>query len=242
MLKIAICDDELFYCTKIKQMISCYCESKNITYEIHLFSSGEQLMESESERKRYDIIYLDIDMHGMNGIATAQHLRQLSSDTFLVFVTAFIDYTLEGYKVEAIRYILKDTHNFAENIYESLDAILEKLHKKSFVYEFSFKEGVRKLCAEQIVFIESNLHTLSFLVLADSKEKIYTLNAKLDEIQDLLPKELFARIHQSYLVHLKYMKRVSNYQATLWNEKVLPISRPRYKDIREQFLLYEGEF
>ena len=60
------------------------------------------------------------------GIQTAKQFRLLCPKSFLVFVTAFIDYTLEGYKVEAIRYVLKDDHYFKENIFEALEVILLK--------------------------------------------------------------------------------------------------------------------
>jgi DNA-binding LytR/AlgR family response regulator len=67
--------------------------------------------------------------------------------------------------------------------------------------------------------------------------------AKLNDIQKQLVEEnAFVRIHQSYLVNFKFVKDISNYQAILWNDDVLPVSRPRYKNVKESFLLYEGEF
>ena len=68
------------------------------------------------------------------------------------------------------------------------------------------------------------------------------MNAKLSDIQEMLADGTFVRIHQSYLVNLRFIKDVSNYQVTLWNGNTLPIARPKYKDIREKYLLYEGEF
>ena len=65
--------------------------------------------------------------------------------------------------------------------------------------------------------------------------------AKLNDIQEILPDD-FVRIHQSYLVNIRYIKEVSNYQATLWTGKILPVARSKYRNLKERFLIYEGEF
>nr|WP_300326681.1 LytTR family DNA-binding domain-containing protein [uncultured Anaerostipes sp.] len=242
MLKIAVCDDEKLYCENIKGIICEYCTKKNIEFEVELFESGDDFVALENSINQFNIVYLDVNMNGLDGIRTAEIIRYWSQNIFIVFITAFINYTLEGYKVEAIRYILKNG-DIRENIYESLDAVLEKTQLANHIYEFKFKEGIRKLSPEQIILIESKLHILYFRVLIKSEIKYYTMSAKLNDIQKKLTKEnVFVRIHQSYFVNLKYIKDISNYQAKLWDNDILPISRPRYRDVKESFLLYEGEF
>lgn len=242
MLKIAICDDEKLYCENIKKIICEYCTKKNIDFQVEIFKSGSDFVLLENSISQFNIVYLDVNMNGLDGIETAKIIRYWSRDIFIVFITAFINYTLEGYKVDAIRYILKN-NTLRENIYESLDAVFEKMQFVNHIYEFIFKEGLRKLSPSQIILIESNLHVLCFQVIIGSEIKNYTMIATLNDIQKKLKDEnVFVRIHQSYLVNLKYIKDVSNYQAILWNNDVLPISRPRYKNVKESFLLYEGEF
>ncbi len=242
MLKIAICDDEKQYCENIRQIISEYCTKRNIEFQVELFKSGNDFVLLENSINQFNIVYLDVNMNGLDGIETAEIIRYWSQDIFIVFITAFINYTLEGYKLEAIRYILKN-NTLRENIYESLNAVFEKMQFSNHIYEFIFKEGLRKLSPRQIILIESNLHVLRFQVIVRSEIKKYTMIAKLNDIQKkLIEENVFVRIHQSYLVNLKYVKDISNYQVILWNDDVLPISRPRYKDVKESFLLYEGEF
>lgn len=242
MLKIAICDDEKRYCENIRKIICEYCTKKNIEFQVDLFESGDDFVSLENSVNQFHIVYLDVNMGGLDGIRTAEIIRRRSQDIFIVFITAFINYTLEGYKVEAIRYILKNGA-LRENVHESLDAVLEKMQFLNHRYEFHFKEGLRKLSPGQIISVESNLHALHFKVMIKSEIKHYTMTAKLNDIQNKLTDENgFVRIHQSYLVNLKYIKEISNYRAILWNNDILPISRPRYKRVKESFLLYEGEF
>lgn len=67
-------------------------------------------------------------MDEIDGIMTAHKIREYSMDIYIVFVTAYVNYSLEGYKVDATRYLLKNTINFDESIYECMDAILHKMN------------------------------------------------------------------------------------------------------------------
>ena len=82
-----------------------------------------ELIELGIELNQYKIIFLDINMDEMDGILTAKKIREQNSEIFLVFVTAFVNYSLEGYKVDAVRYLLKNNVNMQESIAECMDAI-----------------------------------------------------------------------------------------------------------------------
>ena len=94
--------------------------------EIDEFESGNEFINLGINMTKYDIVFLDINMDEIDGIETAQEIRKVSNDIFIVFVTAFISYAVEGYSVNAIRYILKNNENFAELIFECIDAISKK--------------------------------------------------------------------------------------------------------------------
>ena len=241
MLNIAVCDDDTRYCAAIKKMVSDYCEEKSVDYQVTTFLSGNDFLLSQENVKQFQVIYLDINMKGLNGIEVAEKLRQWCKEIYIVFVTSYIDFTLEGYRVEALRYIMKDYNTLESGIVESLDVILRKMYLKSEMKEFCFREGIRKIPLRQIEMVESNLHNLCFIIYVRSVEKKYTMAAKLNDIQEILPDD-FVRIHQSYLVNIRYIKEISNYQVTLSTGKILPVARSKYKNIRERFLLYEGEF
>lgn len=240
MIKIAVCDDENIYGKRIETVIAEYMMEKHLSYEIDLYPSGMEFVRLEAEMTKYQIVFLDINMDGLDGIETAKKLREFCKDTYLVFVTAYINYTIEGYKVEAIRYILKNTPNFKETIYESLDAICEKMNCVFKVESFDFKEKKKKLSSESIIYIESNLHKLSFWI-QEERWVEYTLYDTLNAIENKFDTSNFVRIHQSYLVNLKYITDIVNYKVYLVNGIVLPVAKPRFKEVREKFAIYKGE-
>lgn len=171
---------------------------------------------------------------------TAKKIRENSKDMFIVFVTAFVNYTIEGYKVDAVRYILKDNKNLVASVYECMDAIHEKMDYKITWAEFDFCEGTRKVSLNRILYIESKLHKLEFHVMEDCLQK-YTLQGTLNEIDDKFAGNDFLRIHQSFLVNMKFIKNISRYRVLLNNGILLDIARARYKYVEEKFIAYRGE-
>jgi len=151
MLQIAICDDEQFYREKIKYLLEEYLQAKGMLYTLHLFLSGEDFLEQCENNVRFDIVFLDISMEEVDGIQAAQRIRSFHSDTYIVFVTAFIDYALEGYKVNAVRYLMKDTLEIA--LEECMNAILQKMQVARVT--FSFLEGEKRLYTDNILYVES---------------------------------------------------------------------------------------
>lgn len=129
MLRIAICDDEKLFRENIKKYVLKYLSEKDISSEIDMFNSGKELLGLGTDLLGYNIIFLDINMDEIDGIMTAHKIREYSMDIYIVFVTAYVKYSLEGYKVDATRYLLKNTINFDESIYECMDTILHCIKK-----------------------------------------------------------------------------------------------------------------
>lgn len=237
MLKIAICDDEQLYQEKIQKLVGDYLLNHDLPCEFHLFSSGREFLESHEIGSGYHIVFMDISMDSMDGIQTATRLRSSCSDTFLVLVTAFIDYVLEGYKVNAMRYLLKDT--LESSITECMDAILLKMRTAQVTFHFT--DGERKLRTDRILYVESRKHKSLFFY----KEKVpetLDIYRKLDEIEQTLSGYGFLRIHKSYLVNMKHIRKINNYTAFLDTGEELPIPRPRFQKVKEAFVAYKGAF
>ena len=164
MLKIAICDNEIIFLNILRNIISEYLEDKKLRYVIDIFLSGKEFVSEKTDMTKYDIVFLDVNMDEKNGIKVAKRFRISCPKSFLVFVTAFINYALEGYKIEVTRYVLKDRCYLKNNIYEALDVILSKMRHLSKYIEYEFNVGIRKLYPEDIIYVESTLHKLTLPV------------------------------------------------------------------------------
>lgn len=240
MFGIAICDDEPYFREQMKEMLLQYMQDNGVYYTIDLFQSGIELINLGIELKRYKVIFLDINMDEMDGILTAKKIREQNTEIFLVFVTAFVNYSLEGYKVDAIRYLLKNHVNMQESIAECMDAIHKKINYEVTWKEFDFNEGKKRISLDCLLYIESQLHKLEFHVMEDCMIT-YTLYDTLNNMENYIRNKNFVRLHQSFLVNMKYIKSVHQYEAVLYNGMSFPIPKIRYKDVWDTYLTYRGE-
>lgn len=238
MLQIAICDDEQFYREKIQTLLEKYLRKNNLGYTLHTFLSGEEFLSQNENRVKYDIVFMDISMEALNGIETARQIRSFHSDTNIIFVTAFIDYALEGYKVDAVRYLMKDTLDGA--LAECMDAVLRKMRMAQV--EFAFTDSVRKLYTDNILYVESRKHKSIFFYMEHTESEIitYQIYEKLDAMEEKLSEYGFLRIHKSYLVNMKHIRKINNYMAHLDTGEELPVPRRRFQSVKEAFVAYKG--
>lgn len=241
MIRIAICEDDSFYLEREKKMIESYLKEKKEKYELSVFSSGVEL--TNDYRIDYDIIFLDISMEKMDGLDTARWLRGQESKAFIIFLTAYAEYSIEGYKVDAHRYLLKDDEKIELALSECMDSLLEKLHKNDIRVELEVQGGILSIAPVKILYAESKVHRVTIYVLESTGEIAeYYMYNRLDYVQEILEKYGFRRIHQSYLINTGYLKSVCRYKAELTHGICLGISKKYYKEIEDYYIRMRGEF
>lgn len=239
MLFIAICDDEEYFCLKEQEFITQYLSKKNQKVQIDRYASGEELLEQGDAVAKYDIIFLDVNMDRLDGVETARRIRKFSNRNFIVFVTAFVQYAVNGYEVDAVRCVIKD-ERYEDRLTECMDAILKRIQGKKDTITLPFQEGTRELSLANLVYVESQLHKLIFHV-ENEEAKVYTMYEKLDKIDEILQEAGFCRTHQSFLVNLQYIQRLERYSVWLTDGSCLGISKARYNDAMNRWICYKGE-
>lgn len=113
---------------------------------------------------------------------------------------------------------------------------LEKQCVGREILAFPFREGERCLAPHQIIYVESKLHRLYFHL---QDEQICTMYDVLNEWEEKLNTYGFLRIHQSYLVNMRYIQEISGYMAYLKQGTKLAVPRARYRQVREEFMTYQ---
>lgn len=240
MFRIAVCDDEAYFRNQEKKLIEQYMMNRGWDCQVDLYASGKELLERAYTSLPYDVIFLDINMEEMDGLQTAERIRGLSETVCIVFVTAYITYALEGYKVGAVRYLLKEEGSLENALKECLDTITERLNTEETVCEFDFQSGKKRLPADAILYVESRLHKVFFYVMEDGV-KTYSRYDRLDEVEKKLRRYGFCRVHQSFLVNMKYVKGVERYRVTMENGTEVSVSKKYYKDVEKEYIKRQGE-
>lgn len=240
MFRIAVCDDEEYFRNREKKLIEQYMVKRKYDCRIDLYASGEKLLERTDTDMPYDVIFLDISMEEMDGIQTAERIRKLSKNIYIVFVTAYITYALDGYKVGAVRYLLKEEASLENALGECLDTITEQMKEEEAVCEFEFQNGKKRIPADTVLYVESRLHRVIYFVM-ENGIKEYARYDRLDEVEKELQQYGFSRVHQSFLVNMKYAKDVERYRVTLENGTEVSISKKYYKAVEKEYIRRQGE-
>ena len=108
MLRIGICDDEPDMSFDLLCQLERFLEGRGTAFEIQEFPSGDALLDWYGRNAGLlDLVFLDIEMAGHNGMATARELRRQDKSLQIVFVTGHPDYVFDGYSVGALGYLMK---------------------------------------------------------------------------------------------------------------------------------------
>lgn len=236
-MNIIICDDDRGFIQRLDRKIRDYLNRNNISYKIKHCYSGEELLKLENNISEVDILFLDVMLNELNGIEIAAALRKnKNADFILIFISGFLEYAPHGYGVKATRYILKDQVNILFE--EVMETILKEMGYFRSTLTLNFLNGEQNVFTDNIIYIESQLHKVVFHFTPNIEDTyIYdTLNS----VEKLLPDSEFVRIHQSFVVNIRYLLSVTNYTATLINDIKLPISQKRFSEVKKTFFLYKG--
>lgn len=233
-MNIIICDDCYEDRTFLNNLLREYEKSSTEHFNITEYASGTGLCKDKEVLSNCQIVFLDINMEDQDGLKTAIKIKELYSDIYIVLVTAYMSYSLEGYKVKASRFLLKD--DLEHTIKECMDSLIGELHKKDCYVEFSFVEGQVRLQTDDIIYIETSKHKNVFY----TKKQAYTIYKKMDEIEDELAGGGFVRVHQSFLVNMRYIEKISSYVLRLITGKEISVPKSRYQEVKRAYAFYKG--
>ena len=202
MLRIGICDDECYARDALRlELEKLLEETEEIVYE---FSGGETAVSwLKKHPGEIDLLFLDVEMKGVNGIRTAEQIREFDTRIQIVFVTGFRDFVFEGYRVQAVDYLVKPVD--ADRLSSVLSRVrrqLEQVRQKQFVFQNG--DGVYRLYQDEIQYFYSEKRK----VVAVTREKELSFYAKLDEVEARVGRT-FVRIHQRYLVNADAVSYIS---------------------------------
>jgi len=228
MLSIAVCDDEMIECCSIAGKIKRILEEMKIPCIIHQFGNGRELLQAPES---FDIVFLDIMMHDLDGMKTAQIFREKASDKILIFVSSSREYVFEAYDVEAFQYLLKPVDD------RKLKNVLQKAvpRTKNRLQEFiivSKERQNKKLFLDDIYYFEIKGRMIDI----HGVNGIFTYYGQIGELEKKLQGKGFFRCHKSYLINLKYVDGYNRQEAFLENGENIVIAKRRYEEFCQSVL------
>ena len=239
MLRILICDDDANMIAAMQSTTESVLKEANVKARILTFPDAASI--SEQILSNCDIALLDIDFDGAayNGMDIARKIRALGVDTVIIFVTNFIEYAPAGYEVRAFRYILKRDLN--ADLKAILPLALKQLNQETLPIQVNGE--IIKVPLDDILYLEVQQHNVTVVtrkVMPDRNQKKYDFHASLSDLEDRLESLGFLRIHKSYLVNMKHLKKFQCREAVLDNGMTLRVGEKSYAENKQKFLLWKG--
>ncbi len=227
-MRVAICDDEKIQLSITKTSVENAYNSLDLI--VDTYTSGIELLNAV-DVVNYDLIILDIEMPGVNGIDTAKRLRKIEDKTAIVFLTSHVEYALEGYEVNALRYLTKPAST--EKLSEIITYLLEQKKKDKRIL-LRNSEDVEMVCVADIYYMEAQDQMIR--VVTDKGE--YRNRYNLGDYETELSAYGFFRIHRGYLINLGHVLKMTGREIIMEDGAALPISRTKEAALKNALLHY----
>ncbi len=235
MFRIAICDDEATSLILNKSLTEKIMQEQKIDYEIETFESMGDLLDVMMRVKPtqgFDVLLSDILTTEINGIDAAKKIRKLGEQVDIIFISSTAEYALEGYQVQALRYLKKPVE--LDKLKEALMLSYSKHADKDDIRLFVDGNEI-SVKYEDIYYVESTGRDVE-ISLGD--RKIVT-HEKISDMEKYLPEKDFIRCHRSYIVNLAKMQNIERYVITMKNGEQIVVSQQLYSDTRFKFYKYQ---
>lgn len=230
-MRILICDDDALIIEQLDKYISEYFERNALkTPDISCFSSGEALFADTGEK---DILFLDIEMPGLNGIYVGNELKKRYPNLIIFIVTSYMEYLDDAMRFHVFRYLSKPLDK--KRLFRNMKDALEVYHNANVKIPVETREGVHAISVSDIISVEA----LGRKVIVHTTSKDFDSLHNMQYWKDHLPKQRFFQSHRSFLVNLEHITDFDHTLIHLCNHQFTAyLTRRKYTTFKEQYLLY----
>lgn len=227
MIYAAICDDKPKQVNIIKQYLLDYQRDTRCELKIYHFMCGKELCESSVT---YDLIFIGIEMSGMDGLETAKIFRHKQKRTQIIYVSSHSKYAINAFEVHPFYFIMRPVT--ANVIYKVMNEFMEYFNDDIYqnnIVEFKGMKGPLLLDQKDIYMFKyiGNRRVAIF-----TKDKKYVVRGGITEIMHLVDSELFISPYRGFLINMQYVKSLSNCILYMQNSIEVPVAQKKLKEIQ----------
>ena len=232
MLRIAVVEDDPSCSAVIKAHLDRYAQENSEDLQVTCFSDGMDI--AEGYRPVWDIIFMDIEMPHLDGMAAAERIRTADPAVVLIFITNMAQYAIRGYAVNAMDYVLKPINYYAFmlKMKKAVELIQSRVRASIIL---SLDGEMKRVPLHEILYVEVRSHCLHYC----TAQGEYTATGSLKEVEQQLDSQDFVRCNSCYLVNLRHVTGIRD-GAVAVGDVELQISRPKKKEFLRRLTDYVG--
>lgn len=233
MYRVLIVEDESAEASRLKDYLQRYENAHGVSFQLTWFKSALEML---SDKGRYDLVFLDIDLPGISGMEAAQLMRVYDEATPIVFVTNLAKYAVKGYEVGATGFIVKPVTwgNFSMTLDRALRTVRQNAGRSVMV---PTENGMRVVPLSSISYVEVTGHRLTYHL-----DDGTTLEARgaLGQLEEELGDAPVVRISKSFLVNMDKISLVRGQDVQMFGGETLRISRKNRRTVLDVITDYLG--
>lgn len=226
--RFAVCDDDEKYIRYLAELAAQWAAQAGAQVELEAFPSAEAFLFRYQERRDFDVLLLDIEMSGMDGVALARAVRREDDDVQIVFITGYTDYIAEGYEVSALHYLTKPVDE--GKFFQVLSRAVARLKRNEPFLTLELPEQTLRLPLPEIRYLDV-LH--NYVTVHAGRD--YTVKRPLGELEKALDGRFF-RAGRSCILNLACIRRVARTEVELTTGEVLPLPRGQYEKLNRAII------
>ncbi len=227
-MKIAICDDKMPLHDELKQYLEQYAKKRNLIMLYDDFVKGADLLASN---KVYDIIFMDYQMDGLDGLETSRRLRANNILTPIIFISSFPNIVFDTFEVNAYRFLVKPID--MDKLSSAMDDYLKSLDDSNYIL-LKIEDENKRINIQDIIYAEASD---KYCYIRTATDSILYKNT-LSELEKSLPGEQFFRSHRSFLVGFRHIISHSTTDILFDNKERAMISKLKQTVFKKAFADY----
>ena len=229
-MTIAIIEDEAAHRALLSSYIEAWSHTAELPVSVRSYETAEQFL-FDWEDSQPEVVFVDIQMPGMNGMKLAKRLRAENGDIEIIFTTGLTDYLEEGYEVGALHYLIKPIR--PEKVAACLDKAVSRRAPQNYCLVHTEEGSLQKLPLERINYVEAWKHK-SIIGLAFGEP--LSVRESLSELETVLTGEGFLKCHRSYLCRIEAIRQIEKETLTFDDGSCIPVSRRMYPEVNRRFI------
>jgi hypothetical protein len=229
-MRVVICDDNPIERKNLLEITTHISKSEGLDTEFEVFESAKQMLfEVEDKLELIDVMFLDINMPGIDGMEAASKLRSNGYIGEIVFTTVSKNHMLGAFDVRAFNYIVKGETDGAKTVKIIKDVFKTASEKSKEYMLFTGIGEYRNIAINDIKYFEVRGKIITVYYGSKSFEFISTIG----KLENLLFTKGFLRVHRSFLVSLQHIKNFTYEEITLIDNTEIPVGRKYYSGLKE---------
>ena len=233
MLKIAVVDDEPVFCKRVSRKIYSVYGRMNLAVQVDCYTKGKEVLYEVDDGRYYDVYLLDIALPDISGIDLGKKFREKSPYSYIIFLTAYPQFAIEGYNARAYQYILKDV--WEEKLETTLYHIQKEIESRTEPsYRITVGAKLEKIPVKDIYYLYKEGKNVVF----QTRNGESSVRKTLSEVYEDLPEEEFIYVDRSFIVNVQQVMKLKNKELYMSNGERVPVSKPQLDRVKAEINAY----